>query len=426
MSENERVHFVGILMNLFCSKLALRLLAKANLNELQYTITDCAFLGPVYDNHIDMEEMIHFRLLKVFLLNWHKENQYYGRLNESAVLSMLDLSKYELIMVTRCTMDVLQVLVSPRFKDFFLKEFGVQADIFTTWTNQELGGNVAFMIWNTAITVFDSTFYNQLFKRLKPFFPYYLKSASGDAQMPANNDWIYTRPDENEFARSVRKIEADFKRRRVAPQDIILNYDNVSKDKKNLKLTILFENTIRCPVTLSSSSNYLKKITHLNLTGHVVYSSDFFKILFTNCHNLIAISCTSSPNATQALGRYIWLCKYIKHLWLVATTIDFKSLFVSLSQCKYIENIHLYNMTSSGDLSEPKDMFERCCRLYNLSICMPMSDTLRVKKLQMLNKIKSMYSRDHLNIELCVTPDLKAYGYDPFIDVFDLNPIKVV
>ncbi|XP_063548653.1 uncharacterized protein LOC134755904 [Cydia strobilella] len=422
----KRVHFVGILTNLFCSKLPLRLLEKAKLNELQYTITDCAFLRSVYDNDIDMEEMIQLRLLKVFLLNWHKENQYYGRLNESAILSMLDLSKYELIMVSRCTMDMLQVLVSPRFKDFFLKQFGVEADIFTTWTNQELGGNVAFMIWNTATTVFDSSFYNQLLKQLKQFFPYHLKSASGDTQIPANNDWIYTRPNQNDFARSVRNIEPEFKRRRVAPQGIILDYDNVCKHKKHIKLTILFENTIRCLVTLSSSSNYLKKITHLNLTGHVVYSSDFFKILFTNCHNLVAISCTSSPNATQALGRYIWLCKYIKHLRLVATTIDFKSLFVSLSRCKYIENVHLYNMTSSGDIAEPKDMFERCCCMYNLSICMPMSDTLRAKKLQTLNKIKYMYSRDHLNIELCVAPDLKAYGYDPFVDVFHLNPIKVV
>lgn len=420
----ERIHFVGTLANLLYSTLALCMLHKAKICEVQFTITDCVHCAYVSD--VELKQTIHFKLLKIFILNWKRKNQYYGILDES-ILSHVDLSKSEIIVISRCNLNMSKVIVSKRFKDFFEKHFDVKPQIITEWVCQELGGNVAIMIWNTELTVFDNNFYEKLFDQLKQYFPYHVVSACNESQIPENNDWFYTKPTQNDFTRLEKKLQPTVKRRRLAPQDVILNYDSVCKQKKKIQVSMIFENPIRCPVALSSNSSYLSKITYLNLTGHVVYSTDFYKTLFCCCCNLVTLNSATTPNSAQALGRHIPSSKTMKNLRIAASTIDFKSIFQSLSQCKYLENVYLINETSDPqNLPEPKEMFRKCASLYNLSIFLPMTDSKRTKSMQMLNRLKTMFAVHHLNIELHNSSDDIGLGYDPFIEVFRLNPIKVL
>ncbi|KAI8438434.1 hypothetical protein MSG28_010954 [Choristoneura fumiferana] len=138
-------------------------------------------------------------------------------------------------LVTMCNLNMSKVIVSRRFKDFFQQHFNVKPEIITEWVCQELGGNVAIMIWNTELTVFDNNFYQNLFDQLKQYFPYHVASACSERQIPENNDWFYTKPSQHDFTRLERKLQPTIKRRRLAPQDVILNYDSVCKEKKKMQ-----------------------------------------------------------------------------------------------------------------------------------------------------------------------------------------------
>ncbi|KAM3967691.1 uncharacterized protein ACR2FA_011245 [Aphomia sociella] len=419
----ENVHFIGAPYNLLYSKYSFFILDKAVLNCLKYSVSQRDILTYHLDENHYWKPKIKFKHLSVYLLDWEKT---YTLSNNISIFTLLDFKRYEILIINANlnTPFMHTVFATPLLKQFISDNFVCNIECFTKIIN--LYGNAVIMLWEKESVLFDTQFYSDLMKQLQEYFVYQC-DAHSPAPLPENCKWFYTRPAMPDNIPKDDIALVTFKRRRMAPQSYVLDYDKTFQHKLELQLNIDFVQLIKNSVTLSPNCNYLKKLTFLCLSGLTCFSVEFFNILFRCCDNLITLDAVirSELLGGSPLSRSIALSKSLKNIRLVDRKFDFKTLFLYLSQCKTLENIHL-QITSSvipNDLPDPSIIIKNCNNLYSLSIKMSTVDTCVVKKSIMYNKVKNQFGKHYLNIELY--PDrFKKFSYYPYIDVFNIYPIK--
>ncbi|XP_059051156.1 uncharacterized protein LOC131845989 [Achroia grisella] len=424
--QMENVHFVGAAYNLLYSKLSFFILNSAVINCLKYSISQRDILTYHLDENVSWEPNIKFKQLSVYFLDWEKS---YTLSNSLSIFTLLNFAKYEVLIICANSNNLFMhsVFATPILKQFISDNFICNIESFTKLN--DLSGNAVIMMWEKETIQFDSGFYSDLMKQLQEYFVQQC-DAHTLTPLPENCKWFYTRPTMSDFTeKDSNSSLSTFKRRRIAPQSYVLDYDKLFQHKEKLKLNIDFVQLIKSSVTLSAKCDYLKKITFLNLSGLACFSVEFFNILFRCCDNLITLDAVvrSEFLGGSPLSRSIALSKSLKNVRLVDRKFDFKTLFLYLSQCKTLENIHL-QITSSvipNDLPDPSIIIKNCSNLYSLSIKMSTVDTCVIKKSIMYNKVKNQFGKHYLNIELY--PDrFKKFSYYPYIDVFNIYPIKPI
>ncbi|XP_052759048.1 uncharacterized protein LOC113518561 [Galleria mellonella] len=422
--QMENVHFVGAAYNLLYSKLSILILNNSILNNLTYSISQRDILTYHLEENISWEPKIKFKLFRVYLLDWDKT---FTLCSSFSIFKLFNFGKYEVLIIIANTNTLFMhsVVATPLLKQFISDNFMCNIESFIRL--HDLSGNAVIMMWEKESVKFDSEFYSHLKKQLEDYFVYKC-DAHSMTPLPENCKWIYTRPTMPVVTDKESNCKVGMlKRKRKAPQSIVLDYDKVFQHKEKLQLKIDFVQLLKSPVTLSANCDYLKKLTFLSLSGLACFSVEFFNILFRCCDNLITLDAVirSELLGGSPLSRSIALSKSLKNVRLVDRKFDFKSLFLYLSQCKTLENIHL-QITSSvipNDLPDPSIIIKNCNNLYSFSIKMSTLDTCVIKKSTMYYKVKNQFGKHYLNIELY--PDrFKKFSYYPYIDVFNIYPIK--
>lgn len=425
----QKVHFVGALCNLLFSKVVLHILKKSKLDTLRFSVVELDTVSNAFTTHTNSNEceIPHFSHFAAFwLTNWRSKRMFES-INNFPVISMIPFENYEFCIIYTPDRHVPSVYASPIFKDFFSKNFNVNIQCQTAYENDRKG-NLALMLWNRETTQFDDLFFKKLYDRVKQCFPFYYEALS-DVSCPQNYDWIYTKPRPIEVTNQSEEVS---ERKRIASMlNVILDYDNLLKDKLKAQLTLVFLPNQIVSASLPSNGQYFSKITFLSLGGYVKYNTDFFLHLFESCHNLVTLSveiaaiaaCRTSYDILHAMK----VSRSLKNIRLIDKGMDFKQFFDLLSRCKTLENISLVD-TKQWDfcpIGDPTLLVTSCANLYSVYIEAPYFVTAIPKQLQSFNKIKTTLNRHHLRVVLKeVSSNTFIYGYDPFLDVFKLNSIK--
>ncbi|CAK1602056.1 unnamed protein product [Parnassius mnemosyne] len=429
----DNINFVGNAGNLLYSNLALWILQKAKLNNLRFTVAENE--NTVYEINEEIEEdklIGNIKCMSVYVLNdWRMNNPGIGSFlysMPSALSTLWFMKKFEFIAIIKGDKAQHSIYVSQMFKNFFSEHFQIDSKCVNDIRIIHYIGNAVILLWNVSEMVPNKAFFSNLKYKLMDFFPFCNKH--NDISTVDQYDWFFFNfePEKNESSNSSNYVP-EFKKQRVGPPKQSINFDHLFKNKKKIKLTWVFNNYLSCSVFLPSQCQYLRKITYLSLSGNVHYSGEFFNVLFRCCEQLKTLNIeapTLSPCASS-IARNIPLSQCIKNLRLVDKRINFKLLFSSLSQCHILENIHIIDVSSEcNELCDFSTLFEKCNNLYCLFIYASMSSTAKTQKLQMLNKLKARYCKPYLNLQLCTKYGESRFNYDPYIDVFKLNPIKPI
>lgn len=423
----ENVHFVGTTTNLLYSDIARYILQKANLNTLKYTIIHQKTYGPM-ECEAKYEGIVKFKQMYVYFMNLEVN---YGSFRDMPIFNKFNSTKYEFIIIANgAFLDVIEVYVTPIFIDFFREKFRINAKCLTDFNN-DLTGNMGIMIFNKEYTCFNDTFFLKLFRRLNDCFPVFFVSDS-QSPVPDNYNWFYTTPAISQTVNNKNMTDGsiEFKKKRIGNPNFVLDYDEVFKRKTRFKLSLAFTVNYVNPVSLSPSCDFLSKITFLSLSGTVRYAVEFFNVLFRCCGNLetLDIVAPSISPCVSPISRSIPLSKTLKNLRLIDRRFDYNTFFQSLSQCKTLENIHLLDRSPENtSLADPSTLFKNCDNLYSLCIKACMSNETKRKMTRIFNNAKSSLKKYQLDIKLCqifLTHDRDGFNYEPYIDVFNVYPIK--
>ncbi|XP_050346913.1 uncharacterized protein LOC126771169 [Nymphalis io] len=415
------VNFVGNLSNLIYSQLPLYILCKSRLKALQYTVIECDM--STYENE-DSEEKVQFDQFSIYFLDGKNSSVYYGFMHEMLLFNVLDFQKYEVIIIIRLNLKSTSLYATPLFEKFFGDNFDLDVDFIMDFSIS-IFGNVIIMLWNKSTTNFDKSFFENLLRKLRPLFPCQFIS-SRRTHVDDKYDWFYTTPTPSTSDYRSELCGFSYKKRRVVEPDCILNYDYHFEKKREVQLSLLFNGDIRSGVSFPYDCVYLSKLTYLSMSGTVSYRCNFFEILFSSCDVLVTLNVEAPATCScyAAVSRYISFSRSLKNLRLVDKRIDFKLVFSSLSECKTLENVNICEMSSNYfDVSDPSILFKKCEKLYCLYAYGPVSDKTRNRKLQILKRARTKCGKTYIKVNLFSHSRL---AYDPFIDVFKLNPIKPV
>lgn len=426
----EKVLFVGSLANLLICGVPLIMLQGIHLDVLHFIVTKFDKILPAFPN-ITENIPLHFNHFCVCYLNWVFPSVY--RQNPFSRFLFDYKFKYAFVVIA-FGLGSCRVICSDMFKEFFQEKFGIEADpgskfepdIITHPVGKHT--NLILMMWNMETTQFDDSFYRNLFLRVVDCFPCEEKQSKSELR-----NWFLIKEIEYEVSDRPDLVSPPmFKKKRVALENVPLIFDEEFKEYKNVQLSFNFSSCeIHNPVSLPITSDYLRKVTYMSLTGFVRYTRGFFNVLFRNCNNLVTLNVEVSPVSSCAplISRSIPISRSLKNFRLVDKVIDFKTLFPSLSQCKQLENVHIQDVciVTSGFMS-PETIFENCRNLYYMSLRISLAVTALKKVNAIVNKAKAKCGRSHLRFELYNNLTYKdvRYNYDPFLSVFKLNPIKQV
>ncbi|XP_014358903.2 uncharacterized protein LOC106711174 [Papilio machaon] len=414
----DKVHFVGNAANLLFSSLVAWMLHKACLSKLQLTIVENC--GIVYDPVEEANETnvkIHSKFISICILNVWKIPIFSGTTLTLPSLQHLE-EIYECVVVITEDLNQNQVYVSPMFMKVF-KSYNAKCikvlDVCKHVTN------AVIMLWDKSKTVFDDMFFKVLKSKMINLLPHHI--ADNITVVPPEYDNCFLSVPLCDM-RASSKNTVTFKKQRLAPQCPILNYDTVFQQHKTIHLTMFFPSNTNIPVTLSPSSQYLRKLRSLYLTGSVLYSKSFFYVLFSCCQQLETLNVEDSPWCPNQLG-HIALSR-LKNLRLVNRQSNFKAMFSSLSECSTLENIHILDshMQECNNLADPSALFEKCHNLYCISICVNISDSAIARANQLYKKLKAKYGKWHMHIALSSNFSQVNHNYDPYCHVFNLYPVK--
>lgn len=427
----SNIHLVGSVTNLLYSKVVLLLLQDAKLDTLKYTIAESDRMHTIYmPQQAELAEMIKFKKFYLCFLDWTTIYAFFGSFFMLPVLSIIDIDSVETIIIIKQNFKQFCIHASPLFQTYFQETFDVDTDkIYITEYKDVIIGNAVMMIWKKEDHNFDATFFNNLTKTLKQFFPCDCTPFT-ESSVPDKYNWFFLTPlvPDN---RLEKPYEAT-KRKRVAPPPVTLDYDELFKTKDQLQLSLLFDEFIINPVTLSSKCEYLSKLTYLSITGSIKFTSEFYNILFKSCINLVTLNIEApsiSPCVTL-ICKAVHQSKTLKNFRLADRAINFDLLYRSLAKCPTLENICLVEESSAEtvELGDPTVLFDACPNLYSLFIEAPLAEATKNRKIQAWNGAKLRYNVSHLHIMVHAKSDISKifYSYDPFISVFNLNPIKQI
>lgn len=427
----DKVLFVGSLANLLFCSVPLIMLQGVHLDVIHFIVAKLDKNFPVFPNSAECEPL-QFNHFCVCYLNWVFPSVY--RQNPFSKFIFNYKFQYAFVVIA-FELGSCRVICSEMFKEFFQEKFGFEADpeskfepdIITHPVGKHT--NLILMMWNMETTEFDNSFYRNLFLRVVGCFPCEEKQSESDLR-----NWFLIKEIEYEISDQPPELMSPplFKKRRVALENVPLVFDDEFKEFKNVQLSFDFTSCqIHNPVSLPITSDYLRKVTYMSLTGFVRYTRGFFNVLFRNCNSLVTLNVEASPVSSCAplISRSIPISRSLKNFRLVDKVIDYKTLFPSLSQCKQLENVHIQDVciVTSGFMS-PETIFENCRNLYYMSLRISLAVTAVKKVNAIVNKAKAKCGRSYLRFELYNNLTYKdvRYNYDPFLSVFKLNPIKQV
>nr|XP_021188809.2 uncharacterized protein LOC110375134 [Helicoverpa armigera] len=436
----ENIHLVGSLQNLLHSKLVFRFLKKAKLDTLKFSAVQVDNMHiTVLKPYNVVYEVPQFNHFAIFLMNW-RATRTYGYLSQFPIISMLNLENYDIFMINCTNGHAVSVYATSIFTKFFREKFYIDAENLSEGSQPV--GNAALFIWNKKNTNFDDIFFQKLYVRIKPYFCFIYEDKS-ETSCPVQYDWIYTEPQPvdgllpflrgDHFGDDPDVFEA--KLRKTAMPSVKLNYDSVLKDKVEAQLSIVFKSSIVASVSLQRNCSYYTKLTFLSLVAGkaISYSMDFFDRLFLYCQNLTTLS-MECPNVTRVyslhISRAAQISPTLKHLRMVDKAVDFKNVFENLSNCKTLESINLVDLKSwdRPKIADPSLLIEKCDKLCSVIIEAPLAETAQTQLFQWCNKAKTKFRKPYLRVIInrMSNNNRFKYDYDPFIDVFQLNPIKPV
>lgn len=424
----ENVHFILSLSDLYCVSL-FTIFQGANLNSLKFTVSRSDFTTFVIErNTCDLPQ---FKQFYINLLNWQNTAISFPQLKDIPLIAMLDLSQFEFIILYSSKLNNHTIFVSKLFVKFFNENFDVQPYCVANLDDiHSVSGNAALMLWKKDCTNFDKKFFQNLYRRIKPFFPYSVNE--NESTLPCKYDWFLVAPMPQ--ITNNKNYEPKKKKRRIGVRKTILDYDTLFENKQKIQLSFDFINLNKEAVTLIPNSNYLSKITYLSLIGSVRYSSEFFNVLFRSCTELTTLNVEAPVISPCCLSicRSLPLSSSLRNLRLVDKGIDFNTLFSAISQCRNIENIFIKEDSDVFTLKhvDPSIIFQNCPNLYNFYFDLPMTESCKSHWRPLFSKAIVLYKKDHVNVILFPRLERpsknKFYYYDPFMEIFQLNPIKDV
>ncbi|XP_004925986.1 uncharacterized protein LOC114243967 [Bombyx mandarina] len=427
LAKFENIHFVGSSINLMYSNFSIHVLNKTKLQSLKYTISECDYVCTTDVSNYSYKEpmmMVPCRVLFITILNWKDLNSYYGTTVQQHLLSKIDLTKYEYCIITMTRVRYYNIYGSELIRGFFERYFNIAAKDFFEDPQTPLNGNMSMIFWEKEKNVFNEALFQKLFKQLQEYFPSFIN----DKVRRKTIDWYYIEPDGSKLE-TERPKKAGLKRKIIAPT-INLNYDDIFEDKKELRVSVFFDACFGYGVLLEPTYEYLKKLTYFSLTGSMRYATPFFDVLFSSCTNLVTfnLECKSIFASAVIKSKSLSESKSLKNFRILGKNIDFKALYLTLSECISLEKVYIIEdiETQISDVAEPSVLVEKCQTLRYLYIEAPVSEIGKVRKMQAVNRIKKMYNRNALIAEMYSRSLNSRYRYqfDPFIEDFHLSPIK--
>ncbi|KPJ01357.1 hypothetical protein RR46_03129 [Papilio xuthus] len=382
----DKVHFVGNAANLWYSNLCVWMLAKACLSQLQLTIIEkfgTALVPVIKENDTN----VHSKYISICILDlWNIPT-----LSETtfALPSLLRLENiYECVVIIKYGQNG-EVYASPRLLKFL--------ECYNAMCIKQLDAskhvtNGVIMLWNKSQTVFDDMFFKELKGKMMKLLPHHI--TDNNTVVPQEYDYCFlTVPSCQTKANDSNNVT--FKKQRLAPECPTLDYDTVFSNHKTIHLTMFFPSSTNIPVTLSLRSQYLRKLKSLYLTGNVMYSMNFFSVLFSCCEQLETLNVEASPYLHHLVVlRDISQSHSLKNLRLINKHSHLEVMFSYLSKCSTLENIHIVDFHSHvNTFADPSPLFERCHNLYCISICADLSDSAITRANQLFKKLKTTYGK---------------------------------
>ncbi|KAJ0171315.1 hypothetical protein K1T71_012865 [Dendrolimus kikuchii] len=422
----EDMHLIVTLNHLFYPKLLFMLFKKANLNTLKLTSSRRSMTTPIEEHQI-VNQIPVFNQLYVHLLNWRQLDKCIPSLIKMPILHMLDLNKYEFIIILSPSLTTQTVFTSNVFVVFFSKHFDLNVrcisdfnDVFGLDT--EIPSNAAIMIWRKDVNNFDDIFFRNLYRDIRQYFPYCPKSR--DSVMPNTYNWFVftpTIPENNK--------EAEIK---IKQQSFDLNYDTLFENKQEIQMSFDFNNLVGIPVTLNITSKYLSKITYLSLCGLAKYTPNFFRTLFQCCTklNTLNVETAFESSCWLPLCQSLQLSSSLKNFRLVDSKINCQTFLLAFCSCKSIEKIYIkenIEVTQHTDINSStllSLLFLNCPNLYSLDFRTRESYARHVPTFIEIVSNSSVTIKRQPTTEQIWHPAI--YNYDPDIDVFNLNPITQI
>ncbi|XP_022821478.1 uncharacterized protein LOC111352967 [Spodoptera litura] len=425
----ENIHFVGSLTNLLLSRTVIHMLEKAKLETLKLSAVEYDHMNTSLVERYTPSVATSFDHLALFLVDWRAKRTY-DFLSNFPIVAALNWKDYEFCVISTMHVRDMNVCASPKLYPFFTTHFNVKVESVTDHT-RNLVGNIALMMWKKETTQFDDIFFNRLYERVKPYFPFYYKETNQEI-CPPNYDWFFTEPTPCLIDMG-EPSSKESKRRKTLVPTVVLDYDHVLIQKTKTQISVAFKFETISAILLPTYADYFQKVTFFSISGGAVnYHSEFFSILFQNFYNLVTLS-VECPNLTSRgyshnICRYIKASTSLKNVRIVDKGIDFQKLFDALSECSTLENINLADLKQwdHTKVADPDNLVRSCTNLYSVFIEALFDQTSLKKQIQLFNKARSTRKRPHLKVMVNfeANPFPFKYNYDPFLDVFQLNPIK--
>ncbi|XP_060806807.1 uncharacterized protein LOC106140676 [Amyelois transitella] len=428
----KNIHFVGAPFDLLSLDLPLWLLDKADIDCLTLTmIPEGASIPYQQFKKHDLSVLERISCLKLFFMPLLSDN-----FNASTISKHFDIINYEVLVLQRPVPDLL--LATPLLQTCIEKK--IQKMVCPLKNLKPFFcGDVAFMFWNKKSTRFDDEFFSRLTSVVNDYMPYRFNSGVQRERpsVPSVHksylvEQYFLDIKSNEICEM--PLNQRGKTNRQALPCFVLNYDEEFKnEEKDINLEVHFKLPYRQPVAVTlNNCDFVKKLTHLTLCGNVLYTPQFFKVLFENAKSMETFEITHLRGSFLVLSllKYMPKCKSLKNFFLNTKISQYGSLYKILSDCINLENIYLVNPAKAiVDFPNPKYLFSKCVNLYSFTLQTDMFETEREKTLTLYERVRCEVGKPALNIRISQYTDYSESTYSLFSCVYNefrLKPNKLI
>lgn len=411
----ESVNFVGLAETLLFTKLPACVLSKTSENiTVKFTLLKYFHHGLYLD--LDIAETLKFyHHSVVFPLLEEPMTCPYNYNFDALSLNSLDfiLLHHE------------NVYSSERFTNFIEDNFGFNpltlSNLLSSRKNNDPPRLLLF--WDKKKVIYDKIFFDKLIITLKDFFPNYINGAlllSNSVKNKYTNTYII-KPSSSKII-----ISNFMKKRRIAPKHTVLDYDDMFKEERcSIKINFElygFEGAIGY-FSIPENSDYLKKISFLDIVGDFHSDNDFFVNIFTSCERLVTFSYNNLNRACdyKAVTKHAKLSNRLKNIRLIYHCyIDFAYIFSNLSECKLLENIYLKSKGSSLRINlQEKDvakLIRGCEKLCSVHIAGTLANKSEIAKM-----ISAQARKQGKKIKVEIAGYIDS---NPFLDIFHIIKMR--
>ncbi|XP_060806792.1 uncharacterized protein LOC132903191 [Amyelois transitella] len=424
----KNLHFVGTAFELLALDVPLWLLSKADLDCLTFTMITKKVELPIppwgqFKKH-DYSILEKISCLKLFFMPALIHDYIY----DGTLFDHFDIINNDHVEVLAFQSRMPNLLfATPLLGRFIRKKFQTMVLRLADLKSMR-NGDVAFMFWNKKSTRFDDKFFSRLTSVVNDYMPHRFHSGV-QRERPSVPSIHKSYLVDQHFLdiKSYEFCEVPLKQRekknRQALPCFVLNYDEEFKNKeKDIHLEVYFRWPLKRPVPVTINNyDLVKKLTHLTLFGNVLYTPQFFRVLFENAKlETFELTHQRGKFLVSSLLKCMPKCKSLKNFSLNTKISQYGSLYNTLSDCKNLENINLLNPSKAKvDLPNPKYLFSKCENLYSFTFQKDMPERRRAKALTLYERVRSDVGKPALSIRILQYTDYSDSQYSPFYSVFD-------